>query len=226
MTYALLIADRSYSSWSLRGWLPFAAFDIPVEVSVTRLYDERFARDVAAFAPGRTVPVVRTPDGGLLTESIAIAWHLAEAFPDRGLLPAEPVARARAISLVSEMHAGFAALRGACPMNLRTAWGGFEVSDAVRSDLARLELIWSLVLEAHGGPWLCGAYSLADVFFAPVATRIATYGLPVSDMAQAYVTRQLDHPAFRAWYEAGLSDGPEQTNYDMDLPRRPVPLPR
>ena len=225
MTYELLIADRSYSSWSLRGWLPFAAFDIPVEVSVTRLYDDRFARDVSAFAPGRTVPVVRTPEGGLLTESIAIAWHLAEAFPDRGLLPTDPVARARALSLVSEMHAGFTALRGACPMNLRTGWVGFQPSEEVRRDLARLDLIWVDAFEAHGGPWLCGVYSLADVFFAPVATRIATYDLPVSERAQAYVTAHLSHPKFREWREAGFADGPEQPIYDMDLERRAFPMP-
>ncbi|QBX99624.1 glutathione S-transferase [Rhodophyticola sp. CCM32] len=225
MTYSLLIADRSYSSWSLRGWLPFAAFDIPVEVSVTRLYDDRFARDVAEFAPGRTVPVVRTPEGGLLTDSMAIAWYLAEAFPDRGLLPDAPAARARALSLISEMHAGFTALRGACPMNLRTGWVGFEPSDAVRTDLKRLETIWSEALVAHSGPWLCGAYSLADVVFAPVATRIVTYDLPVSDQARAYVVHHLSHPAFRSWYEAGFTDGPEQSHYEMNLPRCPFPMP-
>ena len=116
MEYTLLIGDRSYSSWSLRGWLPFAAFDIPVRVQSNILYRAAFADDLAAFAPGlRSVPALKTPQGGLLTDSIAIAWHLAEAFPDRGLLPLEPAQRAMAQSLIAEMHSGFGALRSACP---------------------------------------------------------------------------------------------------------------
>jgi glutathione S-transferase len=124
MTYQLLIGQRGHSSWSLRGWLPFAVFDIDVAVNATRIYSDEFAAEVAAFGGAGTVPVVRTPEGGLLTDSIAIAWHLAEAFPDRGLLPTDPQDRAEAISLIAEMHSGFTALRGACPMNLYTGWAG------------------------------------------------------------------------------------------------------
>jgi glutathione S-transferase len=226
MTYTLLIADKSYSSWSLRGWLSFRAFDIPVTVKTTRMYCDQFRLDLEAFAPGcRTVPIVRTPTGGLLTESIAIAWHLERAFPDRGLLPADAIARARAMSLVAEMHSGFTGLRGACPMNLRTGWEGVEVTDAIKADLERLEQLWGAALEAHGGPWLCGDYSLADVFFAPVATRILTYDLPVSDRALAYARAHVAHPAFRRWRAMGLVEGPEQPAYEMDLPRRPFPAP-
>lgn len=226
MTYTLLIADKSYSSWSLRGWLSFRAFDIPVTVETTRMYCDQFRLDLEAFAPGnRTVPIVRTPTGGLLTDSIAIAWHLDRAFPDKGLLPDDPTARATAMSLIAEMHSGFTGLRGACPMNLRTGWEGFAVTDAVRSDLERLERVWGAALETHGGPWLCGRYSLADVFFAPVATRILTYGLPVSDQALAYAQAHVAHPAFRRWRAMGLVEGAEQPAYEMGLPRRAFPAP-
>lgn len=226
MTYTLLIADKSYSSWSLRGWLSFRAFDIPVSVKTTRMYCEQFRLDLEAFAPGnRTVPIVRTPTGGLLTDSIAIAWHLDRAFPDRGLLPSDPNARAMAMSLIAEMHSGFTGLRGACPMNLRTGWEGFEVTEAIRSDLDRLERVWGAALDAQGGPWLCGAYSLADVFYAPVATRILTYGLPVSDRALAYAKAHVAHPAFRRWRAMGLVEGAEQPAYEMGLPRRAFPAP-
>ncbi|AHM02846.1 Glutathione S-transferase [Roseibacterium elongatum DSM 19469] len=225
MTYSLLIGQRSYSSWSLRGWLPFAAFDIPVEVTSTVIYSEAFSADVARFGGGETVPVLRTPTGGILTDSLAIAWHLTEAFPDKGLLPSDPIQRAEAQSLIAEMHSGFVALRSACPMNLRTAWEGGAVTDAVRHDLTRLEGLWSDALAQSGGPYLFGAYSLADVFFAPVAIRIAGYGLPVGPLAQSYVTAQLAHPAITLWREAGLAEDAEVAKYDMGLPRRPFPMP-
>ena len=225
MEYTLLIGDRSYSSWSLRGWLPFAAFDIPVRMQSNILYRAAFADDLAAFAPGlRSVPALKTPQGGLLTDSIAIAWHLAEAFPDRGLLPLEPAQRAMAQSLIAEMHSGFGALRSACPMNLRNAWAGFTPSAAVLADLARIEAIWATARDRAEGPFLFGAYTLADVFYAPVAMRIAGYGLPVSDRAQAYVAAHLNHPPLRQWRALGLSDGPEQPTYEMGLPRLPFPI--
>jgi glutathione S-transferase len=226
MTYTILIGDRSYSSWSLRGWLPFEVWAIPVRVQATIMYRPEFAQDRHAFAPGlRTVPAVKTPEGGLLTDSLAIAWHLAETFPDRGLLPGDPADRAMAQSLIAEMHSGFAALRGACPMNLRCAWDGFTPSDAVRADLVRVETLWTAALDQSGGPFLFGDYTLADAVYAPVAMRIAGYGLPVSAAAQAYVDAHLAHGPLRRWRAMGLAYGPEQMTYDMELPRRPFPVP-
>jgi glutathione S-transferase len=225
MAYDLLIGDRSYSSWSLRGWLPFAVFAIPVNVIETILYRPEFTGDMARFAPlVRTVPALKTPEGGLLRDTVAIAWHLTEAFPDHGLLPEDAADRAMAQSLIAEMHTGFAALRGACPMNLRTAWEGFAPSDAVQADLARIEALWGAALDRSGGPFLFGRYTLADAFFAPVAMRIAGYALPVSDAAQAYVAAHLAHPPLRLWRALGQTRGPEQPTYDMGLPRRPFPI--
>lgn len=225
MTYRLLIGQRSYSSWSLRGWLPFAAFGIPVDVSGAKLYSDGFHAEVAAFGGHRSVPVARTPAGGVLTDSIAIAWHLAEAFPDRGLLPEDGADRAEAQSLIAEMHAGFAPLRSNCPMNLRTGWAGFVPPPDVLADLARIERIWSRALDRSGGPWLYGEFTLADVFYAPVATRIATYGLPVSETARAYVERMLAHPDFRRWRATGAAEGPDLPQYEMPLARAPFPAP-
>jgi glutathione S-transferase len=225
MTYKLLIGQRGHSSWSLRGWLPFAVFDIDVAVQTTRIYSDAFKPDVAAFGGAGTVPVVKTPHGGLLTDSIAIAWHLAEAFPDRGLLPSDPFYRAEAISLIAEMHAGFTALRGACPMNLYTGWSGFETPHDVQADLDRIDALWTRALDRSGGPFLCGAYTLADVFYAPVATRIATYSLSVSGTALTYVEAHLAQPEFRRWRAMGFAEGPELEQYDMPLERCPFPAP-
>ena len=225
MTYKLLIGQRTYSSWSLRGWLPFAVHDIPVEVEDALIYDPGFYEHIARFGGERTVPVARTPEGHVLGDSLSIGWHLAEAFPERGLLPENGADRARAMTLISEMHSGFAALRGACPMNLRTGWSGFEASEAVAADVARIDGLWSEALDRSGGPFLFGAYGLVDAFFAPVAIRIAGYGLRVSHTAQAYVTAQLTLPQILQWRAEGEARDAELTQYEMGLPRVPFPMP-
>lgn len=227
MTYELLIADRSYSSWSLRGWLLFAGFGIEARITTTRLYEPGFAETLRDWTPARTVPALRLPEGVVIADSLAIAEELATRHPEAGLWPRAPKARAIARALAAEMHAGFTALRSHCPMNLRLSYTGCEPPPAVLGDLSRLELLWAWARVETGttGPWLCGEYSAVDVFFAPVATRIATYNLPVSAPAMAYVQAQLAHPAFRGWRAMGLVDGADQSFYDRPYPRRPWPGP-
>ena len=151
-----------------------------------------------------------------------MAETLAERHPDAGLWPADPAARARARWLVAEMHAGFTALRGDCPMQLLHVYEGFAPSDAVRADLARLEITWEAARGfASEGPWLLGAYSLADVFYAPVAARIKGYGLPVNAAARTYVEAHIADPAFNAWRDAGLKLSYDPVPYALDLPTRP-----
>ncbi len=225
MTYELLIGDRSYSSWSLRGWLLFAAFDIPVRTRLVEMYDPAFATALRDWPPARTVPVARAGDGAQWHDSLAIAEGLAERHPEAGHWPDAPRARALARSLAAEMHSGFGALRSACPMNLRVAWRGFEPSDAVHADLARLEAVWSAARAmAGGGPWLFGRYGAVDAFYAPVAMRIAGYGLPVSDAGRAYVDAHLAHAPLRAWRAEGEAADRTLANYDMGLPTDPFPI--
>jgi len=125
------------------------------------------------------------------------------------------------------MHAGFLQLRGQCPMNLRVAYRDWPMTAALRADLDRLEQVWAWAREMAGeaGPWLCGTYSAADAFYAPVASRIATYDLPVSDAARAYVDAHLAHPSFRRWRAMALVDGQDQEVYARDHARRPWPGP-
>ena len=181
-------ATASYSSWSLRGWLLFAQVRHPGDAcGSARLYSPEIARDAgartsAARARCRRSASRRRARDFALWDTLAIAETLAERHPERGLWP-ERAGGARAGA-----HAGGgdacelrARCATACPMNLRRAYVGFAPDAAVRADLARIEALWALARAAHGGggPWLFGAYSLADVFFAPVAARVATYGLPV-----------------------------------------------
>jgi glutathione S-transferase len=221
----LAIGDRAYSSWSLRGWLLFDAFGLPVTVRRARLYTDEVAAVLRDFAPARTLPAVRFADGSVVMESLAIAEELAARYPAAGLWPSDPRARAAARSVAAEMHAGFRPLREHCPMNLRVSYSDCAPPPAVLADLARLEEIWAWALANSGGPWLGGAYSAADAFFAPVAMRIAGYNLPVGREAQAYVAAHLAHPSFRRWRAMAMVDGADQETYRRDWPRRPWPGP-
>ena len=230
MTYDLVIGDRAYSSWSLRGWLMFDAFGIPVTVLTARLYTDDLATMLKAYFPARTAPTMRTPEGAVVPETIAIAEELATRHPRAGLWPDAPVARATARVLAAEMHAGFSALRSHCPMNLRVSYTDCAPTPAVLADLARLEVLWAWARQVTGatGAWLCGSYTAADAFFAPVASRIASYNLPVGTAAMAYVQAHLAQPSFRRWRAMAMVDGADQAFYARDYPRRdwpgPVPL--
>ncbi|EAR52361.1 hypothetical protein OG2516_07787 [Oceanicola granulosus HTCC2516] len=224
MTYDLFIADRAFSSWSLRGWLMLEKFGLPHRVHVVGLYDGTMEEDMAPLAPARLVPVVRTPEGDVIGESLAIAETLAERHPEAGLWPADRAARAAARWLAAEMHAGFGALRSACPMQLHSVYEGFEPPAAVTEDLARIEELFAHARgKAASGPWLLGAYSLADVFYAPVAARIVGYGLAAGPLTTAFTEATLAEPAFRRWRAEGIVRLPEPIPYLLDLPRRPWP---
>lgn len=225
MTYQIYIGDRTFSSWSLRGWLLLEKFGLPYQAHMVGLYSGTMAADLATLAPARTVPVMQTPQGHVVTDSLAMAETLVENHPDLNLYPRDPAARALARSITAEMHSSFSALRGACPMMLAFAWEGFTPPDAVLSDLARIETLWSLARSRHGqdGPWLFGDYSIADVFYAPVAMRITAYDLPVSKAARAYVDAHLRDPAIIGWRAAAQSEQHDPWPYPMALARKPWP---
>ncbi len=228
MSYTLIIGDRAYSSWSLRGWLLFDAFGLPVTTRQARLYTDELATMLAPYSPARTAPTMVCDDGTVVFESLALAEELASRHPSAGIWPGAPRARATARVLASEMHAGFTALRSYCPMNLRVSYQDCAPTDAVLADLERLQTIWDWGRQQSGsvGPWLCGDYSAADVFFAPVAARIAGYNLPVGEAARAYVAALLSHTSFRRWRAMGLVDGADQEFYRRDYPTRPWPGPQ
>jgi glutathione S-transferase len=230
MTYELAIGDKTYSSWSVRGWLLFAAFDIPVSVKSARMYSDEFKILTAEFAPSKLVPAARL-DGAVVWDSLAMAEELASRHPDIPMWPTDPALRAMARSITAEMHSGFGALRTACTMNLARHYPTFNPSDAVLADCARIELLWDTARAAHSndGPWLFGEYSIADVFYAPIATRFATYGLPRSDSSETYIHAHLAEPNFRRWRAMGKAQNYIQPGYDQDLPQAdwigPTPLP-
>lgn len=228
MSYDFAYGDRAYSSWSLRVWLLLDHFGIRYRDHPARLYSDDLGRVLSGFAPARTVPAIKTSQGTVIADTIAITEELASRHPDLPIWPEAPSDRATARMLVAEMHSSFSALRNECPMNLRVAYRGFEVGEALAADLARIEVLWAharSVRTTDGGGWLFGAYGAADAFFAPVAARIAGYGPPVGPEAQDYVAAHLAHPSFRRWRAMALNDGADQPVYAMDHDRRAWPGP-
>ncbi|MFZ5962296.1 glutathione S-transferase N-terminal domain-containing protein [Thalassococcus sp. BH17M4-6] len=215
MSYTLYLGDYAYSSWSLRAWLLFRRFDIDTAITLLDFHAATVADQMAQVPPARTVPTLVTGEGTVIWDSLAIAEELASRHPKAGLWPEDPAARATARALACEMHSGFAALRSHCPMNLRLAYVDCAAPAEVAADLRRIETLWSFARERFGGdgPWLCGRYSVADAFFAPVAARIAGYGLTVNTVAADYVAAHLADSAFRRWRAMGLVRGSDLARY-------------
>jgi glutathione S-transferase len=210
----LYIGNKNYSSWSLRPWLLMRQAGIPFEerrLSLDFSPGSTFRQTIAAVSPAGRVPVLVDDDGFAVWDTLAIVEYLAEKFPDRSIWPAAQRERARARSLCAEMHGGFGALRQHCPMNLEAALpevGARLVAEqpAVAADLARLEQMWREQLRDSGGPFLFGAFGAADAFYAPVCTRIRTYGLPMAGDAAGYVERVLAVPAMQQWHAQALAE--------------------
>ena len=201
----LLIGNRNYSSWSLRPWLVLKHFGIPFEDEVVQLQGDGFREELARRSPTGRVPVLF--DGDLvIVETIAIIEYLADRFADKAIWPADVKQRALARAAAAEMHSAFLALRSNAPMNLRASHPGKVSPDAVARDLHRLETLWGELLTRSGGPFLFGAFTAADAMFAPVATRLRTYGLPVSDVAGGYVEAIYSLPAFQEWLGLALHE--------------------
>ncbi|MCF6430205.1 glutathione S-transferase [Leisingera sp. MMG026] len=226
MAYEIYIGDRMFSSWSLRGWLMLEKFSLPHTVHLVGLYSGTMAQEMAHLAPARLVPALRTPEGTVVGESLAIAETLAEQNPDAGLWPADPAQRAAARWLAAEMVAGFSALRSECPMQLAHIYEGFETSGAVQADLDRIETLFGHARQVSGQSAGClfGEYSLADAFYTPVAARIIGYGLPVSAATRAYCKLLLSDPAVLRWQEQAHEVSYDPEPYARDLPRRPWSL--
>jgi glutathione S-transferase len=209
----LYIGNKNYSSWSLRPWLLMKHAGIPFEEKKVRLGwedDSPFKKTMLALAPSGRVPLL-IDDGFAIWDSLAIAETLAERFPDKHLWPREPKQRARARSLCAEMHSGFGELRSTFGMNIEASLP--EIGERmlrekpeVARDLKRIDAMWQEALEASGGPFLFASFSIADAYFAPVCTRVRTYGLPLAPHGDAYVRHMLALPAFLEWEREALAE--------------------
>lgn len=203
----LYIGNRNYSSWSLRAWLTMRALGIPFEERPLQLFSEAFRAELAKVSPVARVPVL-VDDGFAVWESLAIVEYLAERHPEAGVWPAAPQERARARSVCAEMHAGFTALRTRMPMNIEASLPGLGWDLEVQADVDRIAAIWTELRTMHAarGPFLFGAFSAADAFYAPVCSRLTTHAVPLPPVCDEYRQAVLASPAMREWTEAALAE--------------------
>lgn len=205
--FTIVLGNKSYSSWSLRGWLALKQTGAGFEEMVVPFRQPDSRERLLAESPSGKVPVLR--HGGLTVwDSLAIGEYLAERFPDAGLWPSDPVARAVARSAAAEMHAGFAALRGGLPMDLRSRHPGFALPPRAGDEIARVVALWRDCRRRFGrdGDFLFGGFTLADAAFAPVVTRFVTYDVALDGTAAAYRDAVLAWPAMAEWTAAARAE--------------------
>jgi glutathione S-transferase len=196
----LVIANKNYSSWSLRAWLLLRQSGIEFTEEKLSFNDPELKARLAKYAPTGRVPVL--VDGDLaIWDSLAIAEYVAEKFPDKHLWPTAPADRARARSLCAEMHAGFAALRSRMPMICELTLSNVLFDNDVRRDIARIVDMWTECRAAHAaaGPFLFGSFTIADAYFAPVVMRFHGYGTPLPEVARRYADTITQLPAIQDW---------------------------
>jgi glutathione S-transferase len=210
----LFIANKNYSSWSLRPWVLMRTLLIPFEEVQVLFGSTNNHAAFRRFAPNGAVPCLHDGDT-VVWDSLGITEYLAERHP--GVWPADPAARTWARCAVAEMHAGFGALRSRCGMNCGLRIALRTMPDDLRRDIARVDELWRDGLDRFGGPYLAGsAFTAADAFFAPVAFRIQTFGLELGEAAMGYAVRLRHLPAMREWYAAALAETAREPGHEAE----------
>lgn len=209
--FLLVLGNKAYSSWSLRGWWLLTMTGADFEEVVIPLRREDTRERILGYSPAAKVPALRTPDG-VVWDSLAIAEYLAERYPDAGIWPQDPWARAQARAICAEMHSGFAELRKCYPMAIledhRDHGARHQRSDALERDISRIVEIWEDCRASFGdrGPYLFGEESAADAFFAPVASRFTTFGIELPARAAAYRDHMMATPRMTRWIEEARTE--------------------
>ena len=207
MALRLIIGNKNYSSWSMRPWIAMKATGIPFTEEVHSLNAPDFKTHVGRVSGSGKVPALA--DGDIhVWESLAILDYLAEKFPDAGLWPADPGARAYARAIAAEMHAGFVPLRRHLPMNMWRPVRARDLPDDVAANVRRIEHIWTdcRTRFGAGGPFLFGRFGAADAMYAPVVSRFHTYAVPVTPVARGFMDAVMALPAWKEWRAAALQE--------------------
>jgi glutathione S-transferase len=213
--YQLHIANKNYSSWSLRPWVLMKEAKIPfTEVMQPFTQSSNYAA-FRTFSPSGRVPCLYDGDT-VIWDSLAIVEYLAESSPS--VWPIDKLARAFARCAAAEMHAGFSDLRSQCTMNCGVRVAMPAMNPALQKDVARVDQLWSEGLARFGGQYLAGnAFTAVDAFYAPVVFRAQTYGFPLSAQAAAYVERILALPSMQTWYAAALLESWREPDHEADM---------
>jgi len=215
--YDLYIANKNYSSWSVRPWVLMRELGIEFREHLVPFGQESSWQRFRKISPSGKVPCL-VDDDTVVWDSLAIAEYVAERHPSAW--PAEPGARAWARSAAAEMHSGFSELRNRCSMSCGLRIRLHEIPAALKSDVDRINGLWSDGLRRFGGPYLAGnGFTAADAFYAPVAFRIQTYGLKLDTAAAAYAERLLNTQSMREWYADALKETLRDQPHDDEAPR-------
>ncbi|MGF1594364.1 MAG: glutathione S-transferase family protein [Kiloniellaceae bacterium] len=203
----LILGNKTYSSWSLRGWLAARLAGLAFEEVVIPLRKPGTRAEILKYSRAGKVPTLMI-DGEPIWDSLAIAEYLAERFPDKGLWPADPAARRLARCVTAEMHAGFPALRSALPMDLSKHYPGHPIGPEVQADIDRIREIWRDCRAGFGreGGFLFGRVSIADAFYAPVVTRFRTYDVKLDEVAADYCDAVTAWPLMQEWTAAAATE--------------------
>jgi glutathione S-transferase len=218
---ALVIANKNYSSWSMRPWVLLRQAGIAFEEIQLKFDDSVRVVGIERYSSAGKVPVLLV-DGQAVWDTLAIAETLAELFPDKHLWPRDAAARRLARSACAEMHSGFQNLRGRMPMNIRASLPGIGMNDDVQKDVERIVALWRECRQkfGDGGALLFGQFSIADAFFAPVAMRFATHAVQLPADAAVYATALRELPAVQEWM-AGARRETEFVAGDEPYAQRP-----
>ncbi|MEP6869760.1 MAG: glutathione S-transferase family protein, partial [Novosphingobium sp.] len=200
----LVIGNKNYSSWSLRGWLAAKQSGLAFEEIVVPLYGEEWEaqkRKMAEIAPSHGKVPVLWDGEAVVWDSLAIVDYLSDKVGRDRFWPKADDARAMARSMVAEMHSGYQALRSECPMNVRGRVEGFKITTQARDDVVRILTLWAEARArfGSGGPFLFGSFGAADIFYAPVVSRFLTYGVQVPGFALTYMDAMWDHEWLQSW---------------------------
>lgn len=201
----LIIGDKTLSSWSLRPWLLMKHYGISFTERLVNLDQPGTTSEIKKFSASGRVPCLI--DGELtIWDSLAIMEYLNEKFPKLQMYPEGISQRARCRAIVCEMHSGFSDMRRHLSFHAKKRFTNYDLKPAA-NDIARVQEIWNEALEKSGGPFLFGAFSIADAMYAPVCGRFQTYGVPLSGRLQMYCDRILALPAMKEWYAGAELEG-------------------
>lgn len=207
MAVHLTIGNKNYSSWSFRPWIALKVAGIPFDETVIPIYHPGSKEKLLACSPAGKVPILQ--DGDVTVwESLAILEYVAERYPDAALWPRDGTARAHARAIASEMHAGFVPLRRQCPMNMWRPVKPLALTAETAANVERIDAMWSdcRARFGHDGPFLFGRFGAADAMYAPVVSRLHTYGVEVGPASAAYMQAIMVLPAWHEWYAAALNE--------------------
>lgn len=214
-SFKLIIANKNYSSWSLRPWLLLKHFNIPFDDEVIAMDQPDTAEKIKRYSPSGWVPVLLTPEFKIW-DSLAICEFLAETFPEKEMWPKDRKMRAWARSICNEIHSGFTTLRKYLPMKCDIALQDFDWSVAA-PEIERIQTLWSECLIAHQelGPYLFGKFSIADCMYAPVIIRFRGYGVPLAKENLRYYETMLANHALQAWLQNASQEKWRLARYEI-----------